>query len=194
MTISIRLKGQVLGAFLGLDSHSLVTTRQSLVKVTLAGFEGDKHAGITRLSDGRTPHYPRGAEIRNDRQVSIVSAEELEQVAHAMGLPEILPEWLGANLLLRDIPKLTQLPPSTRLFFSQGAVLVVGHENNPCTGPGRVLANQFARDDLETLFPTAALHKRGLVACVEKAGIIGERDELQVEIPEQVIYTEVQRG
>jgi hypothetical protein len=55
VTISIKLKGQVLGAFLGLDPRSLVTTRQSEVKVTLAGFEGDKHAGITRLSDGRTP-------------------------------------------------------------------------------------------------------------------------------------------
>jgi hypothetical protein len=65
MTAWIQLTGQVLGVYLGQDAHSLVTTRQPQVKVSWAGFEGDKHAGITRLSDGRTPHYPRGTEIRN---------------------------------------------------------------------------------------------------------------------------------
>jgi MOSC domain-containing protein YiiM len=189
MVVAIKLTGKVLGAYLGQDPHSLVTTRQPQVKVTLEGFEGDKHAGITRPSDGRTPHYPRGTEIRNDRQVAIVSIEELDQVAREMGLPQILPEWLGANLLLGDIPKLTRLPPSTRLFFSQGAVLVVEHENLPCSGPGRVIQNQYARNDLESLFPHAALHRRGLVACVEKTGIICEGDAVRVEIPEQVIYT-----
>ena len=188
MAVAIKLTGKVLGAYLGQDPHSLVTTRQLQVKVTWAGFEGDKHAGITRLSDGRTPHYPRETKIRNDRQISIVSLEELDQVAREMSLPEIRPEWLGANLLLSGVPCLAQLPPSTRLFFSQGAVLVVEHENNPCTGPGRVLADQFARPDLETMFPRAAFHKRGLVVCVEKPGFISQGDEARVEIPEQIIY------
>jgi hypothetical protein len=188
MAVPIKLTGHVLGVYLGQDPHSLVTTGQPQVKVTWAGLDGDKHAGITRPSDGRTPHYPRGTEIRNDRQISIVSLEELDQVARDLALSEIRPEWLGANLLIRDVPKLTQLPPSTRLFFSQGAVLVVEHENHPCTGPGRVLAHQFARADLETLFPKAAFHKRGLVACVEKTGVISGGDEVRVEIPEQIIY------
>jgi MOSC domain-containing protein YiiM len=158
------------------------------VRATWAGLEGDRHAGLTRPSDGRTPHYPRGTEIRNDRQISLVSPEELDQIAREMLLPEIRPEWLGANLLVSGVPRLTQLPPSTRLFFSPGAVLVVEHENNPCTGPGRVLADQFARAGLETLFPQAALHRRGLVACVERPGVIAQGDEIRVEIPKQIMY------
>ncbi|MCI0693409.1 hypothetical protein L0337_15565 [candidate division KSB1 bacterium] len=50
---------------------------------------------MTRLSDARTPQYPRGTEIRNDRQVFIVSAEELAQIATAMKLPEILKQLAG---------------------------------------------------------------------------------------------------
>jgi hypothetical protein len=95
---------------------------------------------------------------------------------------------LGANLLLRDIPTLTQLPPGTRLAFASGVVLVVEHENLPCKGPGKVIQAQYAKPGLSTLFPKAALHLRGLVACVEKPGIIGESDEVIVEVPQQVIY------
>jgi hypothetical protein len=40
--------------------------------------------------------------------VSSGSVEELAQIATAVKLPENLSEWFGANLLLRDIPKLTQ--------------------------------------------------------------------------------------
>ncbi len=186
MNIKYKLTGKVESVMVGADAHSLVTTKRSQVKVTFEGFEGDKHSGMTRRADARTPHYPRGTEIRNDRQVSIVSVEELAQIATAMKLPEILPEWLGANLLLRDIPKLTQLPPCTRLSFSSGAVLVVEHENLPCKGPGKVIQGQYARPGLSALFPKAALHLRGVVACVEKPGSISEGNEVVVEVPQQV--------
>ena len=41
-----------------------------------AGFEGDCHAGLSRPSCSRvTSQHPKGTEIRNTRQLSIVSAE-----------------------------------------------------------------------------------------------------------------------
>lgn len=178
-----RITGRTAGVYLGLDPVSLVTTRQAQVEVVLEGFAGDKHAGFTRPADSRTPDYRRGTPIRNDRQVSLVSVEELAQVAAALDLPLILPEWLGANLALQGIANLTQLPPNTRLVFAQGAVLVVQQENRPCTGPGKVIQEHYQQPGIESAFPKAAMHRRGLVACVEHPGIIAEGDVVIVNLP-----------
>jgi hypothetical protein len=188
MTVRYKLNGEIDGLFIGMDPSTLLSTRQTSVNATLAGFEGDKHAGLSRSSDGRTPQYPRGTEIRNDRQVSIVSSEELGQIASMMNLPEILPEWLGANMLIRGIPNLTRLPPNTRLYFQGGAVLVVQAENLPCQNPGKIIQTHFRIEGLQELFPSAAMHLRGLVACVEKPGIIHDGESVRAEIPVQVIY------
>ncbi|MBN2550788.1 MAG: MOSC domain-containing protein [Anaerolineales bacterium] len=177
-----------MGLYLGLDPDSFITTRQSQVKVTFAGFEGDRHSGITRRSDGRTPQYPRGTEIRSDRQVSILSMEELDEIAAALDVPQILPEWLGANLLLSGISRLTLLPPSTRLFFSGGVTLVVSQLNLPCLGPGGLIEEKYQRQGLAALFVKQAARLRGLVAVVEMPGTLCEGETVQAEIPEQVIY------
>ena len=135
--------GIVRAVLVGRDPHSLVSTPQPQVNVTFEGFDDDRHRGFTLHSDGRTPFYPRGTVIRNERQVSLVSAEELAQIADALHLPEVRPEWLGANLLVEGIPSLTLVPCRTRLFFSSGAVLVMTGENLPCSSPGKVLQAQF---------------------------------------------------
>jgi MOSC domain-containing protein YiiM len=171
------------------EKSDFVTTRQPQVKVTFDGFDGDRHSGQTLLAGGRMPRYPRGTEIRNDRQVSIVSVEELAQIREALGVPDLPPEWLGANLLLEGLPKLTQLPPSTRLYFGQGATLVVAQANAPCTTPGKLIRDQYNRPGLETLFPKVALDRRGLVAYVERPGLIAEGDTVEAQVPKQVIYT-----
>jgi hypothetical protein len=188
MPIQYKFSGTAAGLYLGLDTSTLVTTRQSQVNAVFEGFQGDQHAGLTRQSDSRTPHYPRGTQIRNDRQVSIVSEEELKKIAERMDLPEIRAEWLGANLLIKGIPNLTLLPPGTRIYFSEGAVLVVQAENLPCKHPGKVIQDAYKQEGLQELFPNVAMHLRGLVACVEKPGRIQEGETLQVEIPAQIIY------
>jgi len=188
MNVQYHLTGTTAGVYLGLDKDSFVTTPQAQVIVTFAGFKGDRHAGITRKADSRTPQYTRGSEIRNDRQVSIVSAEELAKIATAMELPEIKPEWLGANLLLQGIHGMTQLPPMTRLSFDGGAVLVVQAENLPCQYPGKIIQDSYIRPGLQTLFPKAGMHLRGLVACVEKPGSIVQGDAVIIEVPEQTVY------
>ncbi len=169
---------------------ALVSTACTQVHVMLEGFEGDKHSGLTDRSGVRTPHYPRGTEIRNTRQVSIVSAEELASVATALGVPVVLPEWLGANLAIEGIPDLTQIPPSTRLFFPQDTVLVVDGENMPCVWPGRVIQAQHPQmRGLAQQFPKVAIHRRGVLAWVERPGIVAEGDRVVARIPPQVIYS-----
>ncbi len=182
-------EGFVVSALLGLDRDSLVTTPFDQVQVVLEGFGGDRHAGMTRPSDTRTPHYPRGTIIRNDRQVSLLSVEEMAVVSARLGLPEIRPEWLGANLLLEGIPQLTRLPPASRLFFVQGAVLYISGENNPCIHPGKILQVHYPdRPDLAPAFVKAAAHLRGLVAVVEKPGVIARGNTVSVKKPVQYHY------
>ena len=135
----MEITGAVLRVLVSEPHIAPLSAPRDKVRVTWEGFEGDRHAGLTVKSKGRTPHYPRGVEVRNTRQVSIVSAEELAAVAEELGVPRVLPDWLGANLMLSGIPSLSLLPPGTRLFFSGDASLVVEAENHPCTVAGEVI-------------------------------------------------------
>ncbi|MEL6623236.1 MAG: sulfurase, partial [Pseudomonadota bacterium] len=67
--------------------------RRELV-ATYAGLDGETHAGLTRPSCSRVlKQYPkRGTEIRNTRQVTIVSVEDLAAIASALDIPQLPPE------------------------------------------------------------------------------------------------------
>lgn len=155
------------------------------------GISGDFHAGATRRSGGREPWYPRGTEMRNERQLSVVAADELAIVADRMGLAEIKPEWIGANLLIEGVPHLSMLPAGTLLFFKDGVTIKVDAQNGPCRIAGRSIAQHAGMADIEAgalLFPKSAKRLRGLVAWVEKPGTINAGEEISVRVPEQWIY------
>lgn len=155
------------------------------------GIAGDFHAGPTRRSGGREPWYPRGTEMRNERQMSIVAADELAIVAERMGLAEIKPEWIGANMLIEGVPHLSMLPAGSMLFFKGGVTIKVDAQNGPCRLSGRSIAENAGMADVEAgalLFPKAAKRLRGLVAWVEKPGTIKAGEEMSVRVPEQWIY------
>jgi hypothetical protein len=184
-----KLTGVVTHVMIGRDKHTLESCRISRVQVTFEGFVGDHHGGLTRLSDVRVPHYPRGTVIRNTRQVSMLSLEEMAGIAAALHLPEVLPQWLGGNLAFEGIPHLTMLPPATRIFFPDDTVLVVDAENMPCIGPGKVIQDHYPnKPKLAQAFPKAAMHKRGLVGWVERMGYINEGDIVWVQLPPAVTY------
>jgi hypothetical protein len=189
MAILHKLNGIVSNLYLGLQPGTHITTPQAQVRATFAGLAGDLHAGLTRRSDSRTSFYKRGTLIRNERQVTIVSTVELAQAAAEMGIPEIRPEWIGANLLIDDIPNLTLLPPRSRLFFANGAVLLVTGENNPCTIAGGAIEDQVGIPGLAQQFPKAAVHRRGLTATIERPGLIRLGDPVTAEVYEQPIYS-----
>ena len=170
-------------------ANSLVTTAKPHIEINFEGVAGDRHAGFTRPADARVPHYPRGTLIRNSRQLSIVSVEELRDIAAALDLPALPGAWLGANLVIEGIPHLTRIPTGSRMFFPNGTALAIEGENLPCTGPGRVIAGQHPdREGIASQFPKAAIHLRGLVAWVERPGVIHAGDRVEVQIAETPHY------
>lgn len=179
-------EGRVEAVMILEPSASIVSQRLERVTVTEAGFEGDRHAGKTRKAGVRDDDIPRGTEIRNDRQVSLVSAEELAEIADKMDVDEVRPEWLGANLCVSGIEDLSRLPAGARFEFDGGVQIVVAEENQPCTGPGKVLQEQYPeRERLASQFPKQAMHRRGLVGWVERPGEIEPGESVQVIVPEK---------
>jgi MOSC domain len=160
--------------------------RQNL-SLKFSGPEGDCHTGLIRQSDSRTLlTYKRNTPIRNVRQLTMISVEEMADVAKAMGLDSINASWLGANVVTSGIPDLTMLPPSTRLQFSSGATVVVDMENMPC----RQVNDEISKTHPEQgpKFVKAATHKRGLTVWVEREGDIKIGDTISLFIPPQRIY------
>lgn len=149
-----------------------VTRALGDVVLGFGGIEGDRHFGLTRKAGVREPHLPRGVEMRNVRQLSIVSVEELAAVAATLGADVIEWEKLGANLVLEGLPKLTSLAPSSRLVFPSGACVVVDSENAPCSKPARALG--------QPKFVKAAWHLRGLVGWVERVGQVSVGDVVAI--------------
>lgn len=176
----------ITGLYLVRTSGTLRSEAVPEVHVTLHGFTGDRHTGPTRTSDARAPWHPRGTVIANDRQISLVAEEELAEVAAALDLPEIRPEWLGANVCVRGLRPFSTLPPMTRLQFSGGVTLALTGTNHPCRGPGREVARASGRDDGDPVagqFVKAAMGRRGVVAMVERHGIVTIGETITIVTP-----------
>ena len=149
--------------FLGLnhDGKDLSTNAVDSVDVDYTGFKGDSHAGLTRRSCVRVAkQYPKGTDIRNVRQISALSIEEMIQIEKTMQLDALQPGWVGANLVVSGISDFSKLPPSSRLIATNGTALVVDMENAPCKFPGDII-NQHVPEK-GAGFVKAALGRRGV--------------------------------
>jgi hypothetical protein len=185
-----KLVGTV-SAVLSAPFNHFETRRTEAINLGFDGIAGDFHCGATRRSGSREPWYPRGTEVRNERQLSIVATDELAVIAAAMNLPEIKPEWIGANLVIEGVPRLSMLPSGTLLFFKGGVTVKVDAQNGPCRFAGRSIAENAKMADHEAgalLFPKVAKRLRGLVGWVERPGWIATGEAVSVRIPEQWIY------
>jgi MOSC domain-containing protein YiiM len=170
--------------FLGLaDQDDGLETRPVLsLDLELEGVAGDKHIGFTRGADARDEGVKRGTPVRNWRQWSAVSVEELEKIKQAMKLPSLPPELLGANICFAGHENLTLIPRGSMIWFPSGAILTVEGENEPCMGPGRAIAKRFPEASAAQ-FPKAAKQLRGLVGIVYRAGTVKLGDQAIVKLP-----------
>lgn len=181
-------KGTINGLFAALG-EGFVSSPVDHLDLTYEGILGDTHSGILRKSGGREPWYPRGTEMRNERQLSILADDELVEVAKELRIPELKSEWIGGNIVLTGIPHLSLLPPRTQLFFEGGVTIRIDGDNGPCAISGRSIAAQFdGREDIEFAFPKVAKHRRGIVGWVEKEGRISVGETVTARIWESWIY------
>jgi hypothetical protein len=184
-----KITARVEGLFRTSDPQSFETTATDSLTLGFEGIAGDRHGGFTRRSGGREPWYPRGTEMRNERQLSLLSPDDLATIARGMEVPEIRPEWIGGNLLISGIRDFTLLPPRTCLFFAGGVTIRIDGLNVPCRFSGRSVAAHYpGREGLDIAFVRAGKHARGLVGWVEKPGVIRAGEALEARLPEQWVY------
>lgn len=182
--------GRVPSREAALDSQPVQT-----LALSFAGPEGEDHGGLTRPSCSRVlSQYPRATEIRNVRQLSVISQEELEAIAEDMGLESLDPAWLGATLVIAGIPDFTLVPPSSRLQGANGATITLDMENRPCQLPAKVIAAHHPEQ--ARLFKRAATGRRGVTAWVEREGTFTLGEELRLHVPDQPVwpYMQAARG
>lgn len=176
--------------FLGVAADSEKTLRsepRDQLELTHEGPLGESHSGQTRPSCVRVKlQYPKGTEITNARQVSVLSVEEMAEVAAAMGIDRIEPEWTGATIVMTGIPDLTTLPPSSRLVFDSGASIVNDMENGPCKFVGHEIEREYPGKGLS--FPKHAVRKRGICGWVERPGMISIDMKARLHTPPKVTW------
>lgn len=154
------------------------------LELSFAGPKNESRGGLTRPSDSRVlSQYERGTEIRNTRQLSIISAEDLDKIARNMGVDALKPEWLGATVCVRGLPDFSFIPPSARLQSQTGMTLTIDMQNRPCTLPAPVIDAHFPGQG--KLFKSAAVGLRGVTAWVEREGVLNVGDILTLHIPDQ---------
>ena len=167
------------------DPASIVSTAVPRLELDFGGVVGDRHHGLTRPSDSRQlRYYPRGTMIRNRRQLTVVSVEELAEIAARLSLPSVEPAWLGANLLVEGAPELSALPMGSRLLLSGGAGLVCEGVNQPCRQPAEVLQARFPGSRASAGFVKARYGRRGIAVSVELPAPIAPGEDVVVAPPD----------
>ncbi|MDC1481900.1 MOSC domain-containing protein [Ascidiaceihabitans sp.] len=167
------------------DGDTMRSEPLNEVMAVFGGFAGEAHFGVTRPSCVRVrSQHKQGTTIKNVRQLSVMSAEEIAHIAKKMGLEDIDPTLLGASLILEGIADFTHLPPSSRLQSdTTGATLIVDMVNRPCVLPGREI--EMEHEGFGAKFKPAAVGKRGVTASVEREGLLEIGDVMRLHIPDQ---------
>ncbi|MCG6904627.1 MAG: MOSC domain-containing protein [Rhodobacter sp.] len=177
----------------GTDVGTIRARARTAVMAGFDGFDGDSHCGATRPSCVRVKLlHPQGTEIRNTRQLSILSAEDCGAIADAMGLDWLNPEWLGASMVVTGIPDFTHIPPGSRLQTGAGTTLTIDLENEPCNWPGKEI--EADRPGFGKAFRRAAEGRRGVTAWVERPGPVALGDAIQLYVPTQRAWQPDTRG
>jgi hypothetical protein len=183
-------------AWLGRVINSEDTLRAEVLDkahLSFAGIEGECHGGLTRPACSRTTaQYPKGTEIRNVRQLSVLSSEDLAAIAQKMGLEALDPAWLGASMVIEGIPDFSHIPPSSRLLVKSGASIAVDMENRPCIYPGREIEKDAA--GFGAKFKPAAKNRRGVTAWVEREGPVAVGDIVKLHVPDQPVWAHLKEA
>lgn len=179
-----------LGSVVDRDA-SLTSKAVESMDLTFAGYDSESHAGLTRPSCSRViQQYARDTPIKNARQLSIVSQEEVAQIAAAMEMSVLEPHLIGASLMIAGIPDWSHVPPSSRLIAeNDGPGLLIDMENRPCHLPAPFI--EAENPGFGKTFKASAKGRRGVTAAVEREGRLSLGAKLRLHIPDQPIWSEL---
>jgi len=173
--------------WLGRVTSSDISIRSQPVaraEATFDGIVGEAHSGATRPSCVRVKMlHPKGTEIRNTRQLSILSAAENAAIAAEIGLEALDPAWLGASIVIDGIADFSHLPPGARLQTESGTTLVVDLENEPCNWPAKEIEADHPGHG--KAFKQAAMGRRGVTGWVERPGPLSVGETVHLFVPSQ---------
>ena len=82
--------GSIAGLFVGTRKGQAKTSVAQL-SLTFDGIDGDTHSGRTRKAGARKPAFRRGTTVSNNRQLSLVTIEEMNEIASRIGMSRIDP-------------------------------------------------------------------------------------------------------
>ncbi len=173
-----------LGAITHRRAITVETQPRDALDLDWDGPVGAAHSGRTRLSDSRVlAQHDRDTPISNVRQVSLVSQEEVDQIAADLGIDDFDPAWLGATIVVKGLPDFSHVPPSSRLQADNKTTLIVDMQNFPCHQIGKTI--ELDRPGQGKKFKEVAKGKRGVTAWVERPGRLALGDRLALHIPSQ---------
>lgn len=163
---------------------TLASISHGSLRLGFEGPDGEDHGGLTRPSCSRvTGLYTRGTEIRNVRQLTILSVEELGEIGAEIGVEAFDPAWAGATMVVEGIADFTHIPPSSRLQVIGGPTVTIDMLNTPCNLPAPVI--ESAAPGSGRRFKSAARGRRGVTAWVEREGVVRVGDEIALHVPTQ---------
>ena len=189
MADEIRVKGLYVGPE---GCHTSIPV--SKIEVAPDGIIGDRHRGMYKFVGAQESHIaPKGSYIPNFRQITIVSQEELAEIALLLEINRVEPEALSANIKLWGIPNFTGITKTGDWYLrfrshrdnEVGAILRLMGENRPCVVAGANLEDLHPElPGLKSAWVKPALGKRGQVAIVYRPGIIREQSIIEL-VPHQ---------
>lgn len=182
MEFTLAAEGTLTRLFANDRDKQLPTYPFLALDLELPGIMQDRHHGFEKGAGAREKAlYKRGTEIKNHRSWSALSEEELLLIEQKMGISNLDPGLIGANLMFKGIPNFTQIPPLSRLKMGD-VVLVVYEENYPCHLPQPHIEEAFG-GKTKVPFSKAGMGLRGLVGWVEHEGILRPETKVELFVP-----------
>jgi len=169
--------------------------------ITLNNGDHDRHFGDMRVARNyQIGKKWAGRYVRNERQVSIATLQDLESIASKLELTEIIldrgisigrfmSQALAVNVVISGADDLTEyLGPGTKLFCGDeetGTILGISEAHLPCSKPALTIARSLNLEirELKGRFKDVAKTRRGYVASVYSPGIIALEDSLDAQLP-----------
>ena len=166
------------------NPENIRSEKQDSLDLTFEGIPGGQHSGHTRSSCVRVKsQHPEFTEIANVRQLSILSAEEVAEIAAECDLENLDPKYLGASVVIEGIDDFSHIPPSSRLQAENGTTLIVDMQNRPCTFVSREIEKDMPGHGKP--FRPAAKGRRGVTAWIERPGSLRVGDRMRLHISDQ---------